>query len=409
MFEKLEDFAEYGFNKSHSAAYALISFRTAYLRSHYPSEFMAALLTSEMDNSDKVTAHFGVCREMGIKVLPPDINESGIRFTVSVEEIRFGLGAVKNVGMSALEEILRVRTNDGPFRSLEDFCSRCDLRKVNRRVAESLVKAGAFDSFPGHRARYLSGLDRAIEMGQKAARDRENGQITMFNVHEETSSPQDLLDMEPWTEQQRLSFEKESLGFYITGHPLEKYRGEMEKYVTTDLSHLGELSDGALVKVAGVVQNVKEINTKKGDRMAFISLEDLHGGTEVIVFSDVFKESSSIIMSSDPLLVEGTLDTSGEKPKVKAQKIFDLEDYRKRVTNVVQIDLSTLGLSVDDLDSLKGILEKHEGKCRVKLKLTIPTKAEAHIKLGEKYRISSSERVVQDLEELFGSGVVTFH
>lgn len=409
LFETLEDFAEYGFNKSHSAAYALISFRTAYLGSHYPSEFMAALLTSEMDNSDKVTAHFGVCREMGINVLPPDINESGIRFTVSMEEIRFGLGAVKNVGMSALEEILRVRTQDGPFKSLEDFCGRCDLRKVNRRVAESLVKAGAFDGFPGHRAQYLARLDRAMEMGQKAARDRENGQITMFDVHEEASSPQNLLDVEQWTEQQRLNFEKESLGFYITGHPLEQYRGEMEKYVTTDLSRLGELSDGALVKVAGIVQSVKEINTKKGDRMAFISLEDLHGGTEVIVFSEVFKECSSIIMSSGPLLVEGTLDTAGEKPKVKAQKIFDLEDYRKKVTNVVQIDLSTVGLSIEDLDSLKEVLGRHEGECRVKLKLTIPTRAEAYIKLGDEYRISSSERVVQDLEELFGSGVVTFH
>ncbi|MEE8547187.1 MAG: DNA polymerase III subunit alpha [bacterium] len=408
QFEKLKDFAEYGFNKSHSAAYALISFRTAYLKAHYPSEFMAALLTSEMDNSDKVTAHIGVCKVMGISVLPPDINESGIRFTVSGDGIRFGLGAVKNVGVAALEETLRVRTQDGAFASLEDLCMRVDLRKVNRRVVESLIKSGAFDKSDDHRAQYLAALDKAMERGQKAARDRENGQITMFDAQADAGVSQGLPDVEPWTEQQRLTYEKESLGFYITGHPLEKYDHEMERYVSSDLSRLAELSDGESVRVAGITQNIKEINTKKGDRMAFVTLEDLHGSAEIIVFSDVFKENSSIILSSDPILVQGILDTSGDKPKVKAQKMYDLESYRKKVTKVVQIDLTTIGLSREDLDSLKDVLKRHEGNCSVKLKLTIPTKAEALIRLGEDFKVSSSEDVVLELEEIFGHGIVTF-
>ncbi len=408
QFEKLKEFAEYGFNKSHSAAYALISFRTAYLKTHYPSEFMAALLTSEMDNSDKVTAHIGVCKEMGINVLPPDINESGIQFTVSGDGIRFGLGAVKNVGVAALEETLRVRTQDGNFTSLEDLCMRVDLRKVNRRVVESLIKSGAFDGSAGHRAQFLAALDKAMERGQKAARDRENGQITMFDAQADAGVSQGLPDVEPWTEQQRLTYEKASLGFYITGHPLEKYDHEMERYVTSDLSRLAELPDGESVRVAGIVQNIKEINTKKGNRMAFITLEDLHGSVEIIVFSDVFKENSSIIFSSDPILVQGILDASGDKPKIKSQKMYDLESYRKKVTKVVQIDLTTIGLSREDLDSLKDVLKRHEGNCSVKLKLTIPTKAEAFIRLGENFKVSSSEDVVLELEDLFGSGIVTF-
>ena len=215
IFDNLAFFAGYGFNKSHSAAYALIAFQTAYLKAHYPLEFMAALLTSEMDNSDKVTQHIGVCKDMGVLLLPPDINQSEISFTVEDDGIRFGLGAVKNVGIAALEEILGQRGNDEPFKTVNEFCSRVDLRKVNRRVIESLIKSGAFDCCGDNRSQLLAAVDQAMERGQKAQRDRDSGQITMFEGALASETEDSIPDVEVWSEQQRLAFEKESLGFLL--------------------------------------------------------------------------------------------------------------------------------------------------------------------------------------------------
>jgi len=409
IFDNLAYFAGYGFNKSHSAAYALIAFRTAYLKAHYPLEFMAALLTSEMDNTDKVTQHIGVCKDMDVKLLSPDINRSDIPFTVEGEGIRFGLGAVKNVGVSALEEILARRSSSGLFKSVDDFCSRVDLRKVNRRVIESLIKSGAFDCCGDHRARNLSFLDQAMERGQKAQRDRENGQITMFEGDLGSSDMEEQMpEVEAWSEQQRLSFEKESLGFYITGHPLEKYRKELERYATIDLGRLDELSEGQEVRVAGMKQSMREISTKKGDRMAFLTLEDLHGSAEMIVFSDVFAKAGHILSSEGPFVVKGIVDPNGDKPKIKASEVELLENYRKRVTNEIQINLSTIGLSREDLIALREVFARHGGNCAVKLKLTIPTKSESMIALSQEFRVGSSDDMVSEIEKIFGSGTVTF-
>ncbi len=408
IFDNLAFFAGYGFNKSHSAAYALIAFQTAYLKAHYPLEFMAALLTSEMDNSDKVTQHIGVCKEMGVKLLPPDIMLSEIPFTVEDDGIRFGLGAVKNVGVSALEEILGQRSKGEAFKSVNEFCSRVDLRKVNRRVIESLIKSGAFDCCGDHRAQLLASLDQAMERGQKAQRDRDSGQITMFEGALAAEVEDPVSEVEPWSEQQRLAFEKESLGFYITGHPLEKYRKELERYVTVDLGRLEEMSEGQEVKVAGMKQSMREISTKKGDRMAFLTLEDLHGSAEMIVFADTFTEAGHILASEGPFVVQGIVDSNGDKPKIKASEVALLEDYRQRVTSEIQINLSTIGLSKDDLMKLKEVLLRHKGDCAVRLKLTIPTKAESVIFLSEEFKVGSSEEMVNDIEKIFGTGTVTF-
>ncbi len=407
IFDNLAYFAGYGFNKSHSAAYALIAFQTAYLKAHYPLEFMAALLTSEMDNSDKITQHIGVCKDMGVKLLPPDITQSEIVFTVEEEGIRFGLGAVRNVGISALEEILSQRSQGGVFNSVYDFCSRVDLRKVNRRVIESLIKAGAFDYCKEHRAQLLAFLDQAMERGQKAQRDRESGQITMFEGALSPVNEEPMHAVEPWSEHQRLAFEKESLGFYITGHPLEKYRRELERYVTVDLSRLEEMSEGQEVMVAGMKQSMREISTRKGDRMAFLTLEDLHGSAEMIIFSDAFTKAGHILASEGPFVVKGIIDSNGDKPKIKASEVELLEDYRQRVTSEVQINLSTIGLSRDDLLRLKDILVRHKGECNVRLKLTIPTKAESVISFSEEFKVGSSEEMINDIEKIFGSGTVT--
>ena len=408
IFDNLAFFAGYGFNKSHSAAYALIAYQTAFLKAHFPMEFMAALLTSEMDNSDKVTQHIGVCKEMGVKLLPPDITHSEIPFTVEEGGIRFGLGAVKNVGVSALEEILSKRSDGGTFKSVNEFCSRVDLRKVNRRVIESLIKSGAFDCCGDHRAQLLASLDQAMERGQKAQRDRDSGQITMFEGALASDSEYSISQVESWSEQQRLAFEKECLGFYITGHPLEKYRKELERYVTVDLGRLVEMSEGQEVKVAGMKQSMREISTKRGDRMAFLTLEDLHGSAEVIVFSDAFTKAGHILASEGPFVVQGVIDSNGDKPKIKASDVELLEEYRQRVTKEILINLSTIGLSEDDLEKLKNVLVQHKGDCAVRLKLTIPTKAESVIALSDEFKVGSSDEMVNDVERIFGSGTVTF-
>ena len=408
IFENLAYFAGYGFNKSHSAAYALIAFQTAYLKAHYPEEFMAALLTSEMDNSDKVTQHIGVCKEMGVQLLPPDITQSEISFTVEDNGIRFGLGAVKNVGISALEEVLGQRSAGGPFKSINDFTRRVDLRKVNRRVIESLIKSGAFDCCDDNRALLLASLDQAIERGQKAQRDRDSGQITMFEGALDPGSEDPMPEVEAWSEQQRLAFEKESLGFYITGHPLEKYRRELERYVTVDLGRLEEMSEGQEVKVAGMKQSMREISTKKGDRMAFLTLEDLHGSAEMIIFSDTFNKTGHILSSEGPFVVQGVVDSNGDNPKIKAIEVELLENYRQKVTSEIQINLSTIGLSRDDLLKLKEVLGRHKGECAVRLKLTIPTKAESVIAMSEEFKVGSSDEMVNDIEKIFGAGTVTF-
>jgi len=408
IFDTLAFFAGYGFNKSHSAAYALIAYRTAFLKAHYPSQFMAALLTSEMDNSDKVTQHIAVCREMGLGLLPPDINLSETPFTVEGQDIRFGLGAVKNVGGAALEEILRQRKEGGRFQSLGDFTGRVDLRKVNRRVIESLIKAGAFDDLGGHRAQLLAFLDQALERGQRSQRDRKNGQIALFDGVTRDVVKDELPPEDPWSEQQRLSFEKESLGFYVSGHPLEKFRKEIERFVTSDLGRLGELNTGQEVRVAGMKQSMKEINTRKGERMAFLTLEDLFGTAEVVLFADVFREAGPALSMEGPYLVQGTVDSEEEKPKIKAQKLELFEDYRKKVSKGIQISCSAIGVGDQDLEKLKEILKGYPGRSRVQLKLTIPARSETVISLSEDYQVDPSDEMIGKVEAVFGPGAVTF-
>jgi DNA polymerase-3 subunit alpha len=288
IWDHMEQFAGYGFNKSHSAAYAWLAYQTAYLKANYPAYFMAALLTSERANTDKMVVYIGECREMGIRVLPPDVNQSDIFFTVVGNDIRFGLAAIKNVGEGAVEAVLRAR-QAGPFQSLFDFCERVDLRAVNRRVVESFIKSGSFDSLDARRSALFAALDRAMDAGQKDQRDREQGQSSLFGRADgdgdghPAAAPDRIRDVSAWGEGERLAFEKESLGFFITGHPLERFRGEMEKWATATTGKLMEMADRE-VSLGGIITALRPIKTRKGDRMATFILEDLEGGVEALVF-----------------------------------------------------------------------------------------------------------------------------
>lgn len=331
IYDLILKFASYGFNKSHAAAYALIAYQTAYLKANYPVEYMSALMTVYYANSDKVALYIADCRRMGIEVLPPDINESEEHFTVIGEKrIRFGLAAVKNVGLGAIDSIIQARSNGGKFQSLRDFVSRIDLRLCNRKVLESLIKCGAFDLLGGHRSQYLAILDDVLAYGQADQRERDNGQISMFSlldhkVQEEMIGDR-LVEIEPFDGMEKLALEKEMLGLYISGHPLEPYRGILEKH--DDLSSCAELSESAdnhHVKLGGIIVAVRIFYTKTKKQMAFVKLEDLTGSVEVVVFPDLFEKCSALIGEDNLVIVEGRTDMKEEEEvKILAEKIYSL-------------------------------------------------------------------------------------
>ncbi|MCF8095731.1 MAG: DNA polymerase III subunit alpha, partial [Desulfobacteraceae bacterium] len=307
LFELIETFAGYGFNKSHSAAYAMIAYQTAYLKAHFPEEFMAAVLTSEMNSSDNVAKYIAECRNMNIAILPPDINESDKGFTVSGDKIRFGLAAVKNVGESAIDSILEIR-GESRFASVFDFCQRVDLRKVNKRVLESLIQCGAFDSMGHTRAALMASAEDAIDYGQRVQKEKSDPQMSLFGGGQQevdTVNAPVIEDLPEWDEKHLLELEKEAIGFYITGHPLDEYRDLMEKYANVDALSIKEdrVADQEIVRLGGIIKNIKSIMTKKGEPMAFLDIEDIHGAVEVTVFPKLYASVQDVLLVDTPVFV----------------------------------------------------------------------------------------------------------
>ncbi|MEW5723484.1 MAG: DNA polymerase III subunit alpha [Thermodesulfobacteriota bacterium] len=387
IFELMANFAEYGFNKSHSAAYALIAYQTAYLKANFPVAFMAALLTSEMNNQDKIVRLISECRERDLTVRPPDINESQVNFAVALDHIRFGLAAIKGVGQAAIESIIEAR-RERPFTDLFDFCERVDLRRVNRRVIEALIKCGAFDSTGVGRSRMSAALDDALERGSRVQKEREQGQTSLFTALggavEET--PVRWPEVPEWRESQRLAFEKEALGFYITGHPLARYEHDLRELTNTDAERLRDLPDKSEVRIGGMITAVQLKLTKKGDRMAFVTLEDLAGLVEVLVFPDLYNNAQQHLEPDRPVLVKGEL-TAEEKAgttvnKIKAKEILPLEAALENLARRVEFSLSTTGLERNDLLRLKTIVETWRGQTEAVLRMKVPGRGEVILALG---------------------------
>ncbi|MCX8043784.1 MAG: DNA polymerase III subunit alpha [Desulfobacterota bacterium] len=417
IFDRMAKFAEYGFNKSHSTAYAYITYQTAYLKAHYSVAFMAALLSSEMDNTDKVVAHINVCRDKNIEVLPPDVNESDQDFKVIGSKIRFGLAAVKNVGQAAIETILDARAKGGPFTSLPDFCSRVDMRKVNKKVLESLIKCGAFDSFGIHRSRLMAVLEHLIGIIQKMQRERAKNQLTMFHAFAAESGTDDLLnitypDIPEWTQKEKLAHEKECLGFYITGHPLDHVAEALKAYTTCSIADVLEESREQTVVIGGIVAAVKQITTKKGEPMAFITFEDLTGSIEVIVFSELYRKAESLLKSEHPLLVKGDLSiesTNGNnRNRILANAIVPIERGYELATPDVHITCRINKLSQIEIEKLKLILKNNPGKSKVFLHVIVPNTAEAVIRLGDSYTAAASPLLISEMEAIFGKQCINF-
>ncbi|WP_020676561.1 DNA polymerase III subunit alpha [Geopsychrobacter electrodiphilus] len=411
IFDLMAKFAEYGFNKSHSAAYALVAYHTAYLKAHYPVEFMAALLTEDMENTDKVIKNISEVRSMGIEVFPPDINASDRSFTVSATAIRFGLGAVKGVGAAALESIIEVRKGK-PFNSLQDFCERVDLRKVNKKVVEALIKCGAFDTLGGKRAQFMAAFEEAMEIGQRLQRERESGQESLFGSHEVVSVAGNgygvLPEIEEWDEKDLLAYEKESLGFYVSGHPLDRFSDQIKRFTTCDSSGLTERTDKEKVRLCGIVSGIKELMTKKGDRMAFISLEDLCGSVECVVFPEVYASSMELLKGEEPLLLTGELDVGEEACKLLVNEVELLRDAAQKQTRRVNIRLTTPGLDEMQLRELKSIVQRYRGNCDVALHMVIPNRSETIIRLPEQLRMAASDEAMAEAAKLFGYNIMTF-
>jgi DNA polymerase III subunit alpha len=405
IFDLMAMFAGYGFNKSHSAAYAMISYQTAYLKSHYPVEFMAALMTSEMSNQDKITAFIYDLRNLKIELLPPDVNKSSVNFTVEDEKIRFGLKAVKNVGESAIHAIIEAR-EDGTFRDLFDFCSRVDLRRVNKRVIESLIKCGAFDSTKGSRAKMYAAIEKAMERGQSLQKDRQSGQTNIFEkiLKDAPDKAPGYPEVPEWEDSARLAHEKESLGFYLSGHPLQKVESELLDLAKHNTESVKEAADGSTATIGGIVASLKEITTRKGDRMAFVTLEDLRGSVELVVFSDVYKQRNELIKGDAPIVVEGKVDAGEDQVKIIVTDIKSLDEAKKKKVPTVHITVKAANLSDEKMNSLKRAMKRHSGPFRSFLHIIEENRKPATIKLPEDLFLNPTDSFLKEVEKIFGPG-----
>ena len=430
IFDLMEKFAGYGFNKSHSAAYALVSYQTAWLKAHYPAPFMAAVLSADMDNTDKVVNLIDECRHMELEVVAPDINRSGYAFTAETNNkanasaaggiIIYGLGAIKGVGEAAIEIMIQNRLANGPYTSLVDLCSRADSRKVTRRVYEALIRAGALDALGENRASLMAQLPEAVKSAEQHLRDSAAGQSDMFGSVAAPAQVQPVASasVPDWDEQQRLAGEKETLGLYLTGHPIDRYREELTSITTAPLAELNEEVPAAgaarhrgqekTVVLAGLVVDFRTRNTQSGARIAFITLDDRTARMEIRVFSRVFEQYRALLANDKVLVVQGTLafdDFSGSM-RLNANKILEIDQAREVYARRLVVDVGARKAGNGFLRSLGDVLSPFcEGSCPVGIQYHGGT-AQAHITLGEEWRVHPTDELLHRLRELAGESQV---
>ena len=413
LFDLMEQFAGYGFNKSHSAAYGFLAYITAYLKTHHTVEFMAALLTAELHNADKVRLYLNECRDMGIRILPPDIGTSFWDFTPAGDrEIRFGLGAIKNVGKAAVESVIEVRqSRDGGFESLFDFCKAVDWSKINKRMVESAIKAGAMDRLGGHRAQMLVGLDSMIESGQRARRDEELGQGSLFGVaaagdEGKLASPPDV---EEWSATERLACEKEMLGFYVTGHPLDSFEEAVEEVGTHTTTSLDKVDNGHTVSICGMLHSVQRRRNKEGRPWASAVLEDRDGSVELLVFANQFEGVEERLVQDQPVLVTGSLraeDNSGRR--VSVEQITLLKNARAPQHEHAYVSLTLSGdHEVSSVASrLRELVDGHPGQTNLSFRLERPR--QYLVVLDIDARVNPNRQFRKQIEGLCGQDALEF-
>jgi len=398
IFDYMARFGEYGFNKSHSLAYALLAYQTAYLKANYPLAYMAALLSNEMGNTDKIAQYISECRRMGLQVSPPDVNTSRDRFTVDSDKIRFGLAAIRNVGMTAAQIIHLECEANGPFNSLADFCNRVDMKTVNVRVIESLVKAGAFDFTKRSRIQLLHDIPQLLSAAQKWQEDRELGQITMFDQLEPASTVK-TEEIPPQSEKERLANEKEVLGFYLSGHPLLQYQELLDRFKTVTSQTLSRLNEGQALLIGGEVVGVRHSFTKRKEPMLRFSLDDGEGIVEVIVWPDLLGRHKTYLVKDAMLFVVGRLDQSGDESKIVATDIVPLSHAYQQLAKRLHLHLP-LTTGIEQLEVLKNILLLHSGSTPVMLHLSTEHHGEVIEQLPDRFGVTVDVKLIDELKKI---------
>ncbi|HBF34679.1 TPA: DNA polymerase III subunit alpha [Candidatus Sumerlaeota bacterium] len=410
VFDMIEQFAQYGFNKAHAASYAVLTYRTAYLKAHYPAEFMASLLTSEIRTgaSDKLGPYISVARDMGLEVMQPDINRSQMFFSVVEGNIRFGLAAIKNVGQGCVEHIIQMRDKDGPYTSFTDFCERIDQTCVNGRALECLITCGAFDSLDcGTRPQLLDVLKDALEMGASKRSMKASGQTSLFDLLEATDTSEaatglQLRDIPDWPDRERFAKEKELAGMFLSGHPLDRFRIDFRSFGKVTSSGLAEIEDGTQTALLGLVTAKKEITTKNGDLMAFVELEDLEGKVEIVFFPRTYEQSRDIIMVDSMLFVEGKAQkrVDDAQAKILADKAQRLEDLRRTKTRFLDILLPWESLEMANLEKLRGLMRDYAGNIPVRLRVQTVENGEVLIVPHARYKVNLNESFLGAFDKL---------
>jgi DNA polymerase III subunit alpha len=415
IFDLMAEFAGYGFNKSHSCAYALLAYQTAWLKTHYPVEFTAAMLTSETGNTEKVVKYINEARSMGITVLPPDVNSSDLDFTPVGDDIRFGLAAIKNVGENTVRGILAARETLGGFKGFFEFCESVDARLMNKRVLESLVRAGAVDGLGAHRAQMIAAIDRAMDRAQKLQRAKESGQHGFFGsggsdgAASWAAPPQDALpDAEAWAEHEHLAAEFAALGFYISGHPLDKYAGRLRDLGAVELSTMDGRRNGEEIVVAGIIVQTRAMRSRRGARWAILTLQDRSGVVDALVFPEAFQKLEPMLKAATPLLVKGRMavEDAGTRVIVADARLLEhaaAQDAAK-APSVLRVRVELSALDSGAVDRLQDLFSKSPGRCRVAFELVQEDGSEATLEAGS--GVQADTKLVERVREICGSGSV---
>lgn len=411
IFDLVEKFAGYGFNKSHSAAYALVSYQTLWLKTHYPAEFMAAVMTADMDNTEKVVGLVDECIRMGLTVLPPDINSGLYRFNVDDNgAIVYGIGAIKGVGEGPIEAILEARSQGGYFKDLFDFCARIDLKKVNKRVIEKLILAGAMDRLGPHRAAMMASLNDAVKSASQHHQAEAFGQTDMFGVL--TDAPEEVeqkyTQVDEWPEKVWLDGERETLGLYLTGHPINAYLKELNKYTSCRLNEATPTRRDQSVTVAGLVIAARVMTTKRGNRIGIMTIDDRSGRMEVMLFSDALDRYAELLETDKILVISGqvSFDDFNGGLKMSAREVMDLGSAREKYARGLSVSIQQSQINEQFFERFSHILAPHRaGTVPVNVYYQRPD-ARARLTLGTEWRVTPSDTLLDELKQLLGKDQV---
>jgi len=413
IFKNIEKFAEYGFNKAHSTAYGFVSFQTAYLKANYPEEFMAALLSAEMSNTDKLPVFLAETREMGIDIRPPSVNESIARFRPVKGAVLFGMVGIKNVGAGAVESLVAEREANGPYKGLIDFCQRVDGREVNRKTLESLIQCGAFDFSEIHRARLFNGIETALGRAAETAQDRASGQCSMFDLmggDEQTSDGDEELPVaEPWHESEMLSAEKELIGFYISGHPLAKYEWTLDTFALQRVGKLDDVENETMIRVGGLVDKYKKVFTKKDPPRPYarFCLEGIEGSINVVVWPDDFQRLESLLDDGAAVLIGGKLvHDFRDELEVQVSEMIPLAEANQRFAQRVGLHLTEAAVSETRLEAIQEIVARHPGNTPMTICVLLDSGEKVFVKTHRETYVRATCELAQELEHLLGEDSV---